>query len=137
MNIHRVSLIKLLMLRIVNSHSHGHNSATILPRLIRTLQQQIASTTSTLDQKNTERFNPFIFWGINACWVALLFGFIFWLWKCNGARVLIGWTNYNSSNTMSPQRSQESQDDNTPEGKRETLMEYFRQRKVHMVSHIN
>jgi hypothetical protein len=129
------NVMNMLMVRCASSLSDGKSSAAILSRLL-LRKLQMASTTQSLDQKNAERFDPFIFWGINVCWVALLLSFIFWIWKCNGAQALIGWRNFNSSNINSYQRSGESQDDDSPEGKREKLMEYFRQRKVQMVSHI-
>lgn len=83
-------------------------------------------------------FDPVVFWCVNAIWMTVLAGVVIWIWKCGGAECLT--SSVSNSDVAYRRRLAQRERDQieqrrvSPEKRRKLLMEYFRSRKVHMVS---
>lgn len=111
-------------------------AAAIMNGLTRRLEEAVDEG---MPSEATQKvFDPVVFWCVNAIWMTVLAGVVIWIWKCGGAECLT--SSVRNSDIDYRRRLAQRERDRiekrrvSPEKRRTLLMEYFRARKVHMVS---
>ena len=93
-------------------------------------------------ESSSRQFNAALFWAINGVWLVLVVAFVIWMWRFNGAHHIMAWAqNMANGGAEGDGDDGRRQDEETgektvpPEARRTQLRDYFREAKVHMVSH--